>query len=51
MTKDEEMRIIFIHGKNYRKLDIPAYIRQRDDEEDEDEKFDYHPRPEEVGRV
>jgi hypothetical protein len=36
MTKEEEKRIIAIYGPDYRYLDIPAYIRQRDKMEAED---------------
>jgi hypothetical protein len=62
MTKEEEKRVIDIYGSDYEEKDIPTYIRNRDFknemdqieaeertvEELEDERFDYHPRPEEV---
>ena len=61
MTQEEEKQIIRVCGPNYKESDIPAYIRRRDfenemrqveaedrmAEEYEDEKYDYHPRPEE----
>jgi len=39
MTKEEEKRIIAIYGPNYKKIDIPAYIRERDKKEAEDNHF------------
>ena len=29
MTKEEEKMVISLYGKEYRPLDIPAYIRER----------------------
>ncbi len=79
MTQEEEKEIIRVCGINYEPSDVPAYIRQRDFNDEirqvvaedrmaeeeltdmfgeggkeevkefyEAEKFDYHPRPEEV---
>lgn len=52
MTTQEEIEIIRVCGPNYEESDIPTYIRNRDGEESEEEKYegekhDYHPRPEE----
>ena len=33
MTKEEEKEVIRVCGENYEEIDIPAYIRRRDEQE------------------
>jgi len=33
MTAEEEKRVIEIYGPDYEELDVPAYIRKRDEDE------------------
>lgn len=50
MTIEEKKEIERVFQKPIHEVeetDIPAYIRERDFEAEEDEKYDYHPRPEE----
>ena len=38
MTQEEKKRIIEIYGPNYKKSEIPAYIRKRDERGKEEEE-------------
>jgi hypothetical protein len=58
MTTEKEEQVIRVCGENYQESDVPAIWRKKEEakrlakgaeiEDREDERFDYHPRPEEV---
>jgi hypothetical protein len=41
MTKQQEQKIIEIYGRNYQALDIPTYLRNREEKRQQQEELDW----------